>query len=210
MSTPAQIAANQANSKLSTGPTTDIGKQIVSQNSVKHHLTGKGSPALPGEPDAVEEHVQGYFQTYAPVGLPEQDLVRNLAENNWRLQRCHSLERTLSIRLENLEGDAFDDTLTELRRTSLYAHRIQRAIEKSRAELRLMQSERKAAYAKAQEEAILLTQLAHAKGQSPDVAKDFPAPQLCGGFTYSLTEIARLIGRAARLEEAKARFLVAA
>jgi hypothetical protein len=88
MSTPAQIAANQANSKLSTGPTTDIGKQIVSQNSVKHHLTGKGNPALPGEHDAVEEQVQGYFQTYAPVGLPEQDLVRNLAENNWRLQRC--------------------------------------------------------------------------------------------------------------------------
>ena len=181
----------------------------LSQNSVKHHLPGKGNPALPGEHDAVEEHVQGYFQIYAPSGLPEQDPVRNLAENNWRLQRCYSPERTLGIRLETLEGDAFDYTFTELWRISLYAHRIQRAIEKSRVELRLMQSERKAAYAKAQEEAMLLTQLAHAKGQSPDVAKDLPAPEFCGGFAYSL-EIARLIGRVARLEEAKARFPAAA
>ena len=54
MSTPAQIAANQANAKLSTGPSTDTGKQIASQNSVNHQLTGKGNPALPGEEDAVE------------------------------------------------------------------------------------------------------------------------------------------------------------
>jgi hypothetical protein len=41
------------------------GKQIASQNSTKRQLTGKGSPALPGKHDAVEEHVQGYCQTYA-------------------------------------------------------------------------------------------------------------------------------------------------
>jgi hypothetical protein len=174
MSTPAQIAANQTKAKFSTGPATGAGKQIASPNSVKHQLTGKGNPALPGEGDDVEEHVQGYFQTYAPVGLPEQDLVRNLAENNWRLQRAHSLERTLHVRLETLEGDAFDEMLTELRRTSLYAHRIQRAIEKNRAELKSLQGERKAAYTQAQEEAILLTQLACAKGETVDAAKDFP------------------------------------
>jgi hypothetical protein len=210
MSTPAQIAANQANAKLSTGPTTDAGKQIAAANSVKHQLTGKGNPALPGEEDAVEEHVQGYFQTYAPVGLPEQDLVRNLAENNWRLQRCHAIERIFLIRLESLEGDVFDATLKELRRTSLYAHRIQRAIEKSRAELKSMQSERKAAYSQAQEEAILLTQLAYAKGETIDAAKDFPSPERCGGFVYSMPEILRILDRADRLEEAKARFLTAA
>jgi hypothetical protein len=210
MSTPAQIAANQANAKLSSGPTSDAGKQIAAANSVKHQLTGKGNPALPGEHDAVEEHVQGYFQTYAPVGLPEQDLVRNLAENNWRLQRAHSMERNLLIRLDSLEGDDFDETLQELRRTSLYAHRIQPAIEKSRAELKSLQGERKSAYAQAQEEAILITQLAYAKGQTVDAAKDFPSPELCGGFVYSMPEILRILDREARLEEAKTRFLVAA
>ena len=73
-----------------------------------------------------------------------------------------------------------------------------------------MQTQRKSAYAKAEAEAILLTQLAHAKGQTVDAAKDFPSPELCGGFVYSLPEIARLIGRAARLAEANARFGAAA
>jgi hypothetical protein len=93
------------------------------------------------------------------------------------------LERTLQIRLETLEGDAFDETLTDLRRTSLYAHRIQRAIEKSRAELKSLQGERKAAYAQAQEETILLTQLAYAKGETVDVAKDFPSPTAAVGLS---------------------------
>jgi hypothetical protein len=76
-----------------------------------------------------------------------------------------------------------------------------------RASLKEMQANRKAAYARAQEQAIFLTQLAHAKGEPPDQAKEFPSPELCGGFVNSLPEIARLIGCATRLEEAKARFM---
>jgi hypothetical protein len=72
-----------------------------------------------------------------------------------------------------------------------------------------MQAQRKSAYAKAEAEAILLTQLAHAKGQTVDAAKDFLSSEQCGGFVFSLPEIARLIGRAARLAEANARFQVA-
>ena len=218
MSTPAQIAANQANSKLSSGPTSDAGKQTASQNSVKHHLTGKGNPALPGEEEAVAKHVEGYIEAYGPVGVPERDLVVNIAENHWRLQRAHNMENSLFTRImtEQSENpvsalaDAWLDATKGLKSVATYAARIQRAIEKSTAELKSLQAERKAAYAKAQEEAMLLTQLAHAKGQTVDAAKDFPPPERCGGFVYVLPEIARLIGRAARLEEAKARFLSAA
>ena len=38
MTSPAQLAANRANAQLSTGPTSAAGKQIVSQNAVKHGL----------------------------------------------------------------------------------------------------------------------------------------------------------------------------
>jgi hypothetical protein len=206
MTTPAQIAANQSNAKLSTGPTSDAGRQAVAGNAVKHHLTGKGNPALAGEEEAFAKHVEGYMQSYAPVGVPEQDLVRNLAENNWRLTRAHKMERALFIQLEHEDAEVSFEAFKALNRASLYAHRIQRAIEKNRAELKQMQDGRKAAYAKAQEEAILLTRLAHAKGQPPDQAKEFPSPELCGGFVYSVEEIARLCLRAARLEEAKMRF----
>ncbi len=218
MSTPAQIAANQANSRLSTGATTEAGKKIVSQNSWKHGLCAKLHIAPPGEEDALEEHVAGYLQAYAPVGLPERDLVRNIAENHFRLQRAHALEHALftEIMLEqsaNVDSASADETWAEktreLKNITVQAGRIQRAIEKSTAALNAMQANRKSAYSKAEAEAILLTQLAHAKGQTVDAAKDFPSPELCGGFVYSLPEIARLIGRAARLAEANARFLVA-
>ncbi len=210
MSTPAQIAANQANSRLSTGATTEAGKKIVSQNSWKHGLCAKLHIAPPGEEDALEEHVAGYLQAYAPVGLPERDLVRNIAENHFRLQRAHALEHALftEITLDQSSADeTWEEKTKELKNITVQAGRIQRAVEKSTAALNAMQANRKSAYSKAETEAILLTQLAHAKGQTVDAAKDFPSPDLCGGFVYSLPEIARLIGRAARLAEANARFL---
>jgi hypothetical protein len=221
MSTPAQIAANQANAKLSTGPTSDAGKQIVSQNAVKHHLSGKGNPALPGEQDAVAKHVEGYIQAYAPVGLPEHDLVTNIARNHWRLRRAHAMEDAIFAKtmlekseeghdLFSSQAEAWLDPAKAMKSIAGHASRIQRAIEKNTAELKELQAQRKSAYAKAEAEAILLTQLAHAKGQTVDAAKGFPSPELCGGFVYSLSEIARTVGRAARLAEANARFAAAA
>jgi hypothetical protein len=211
MSNAAQIAANQANSKLSTGATTDAGKQTASKNSLRHGLSSPNPVhvILPGEEDSFAAHLEGYMHAYAPVGVPEQDLVRSLASNNWRLSRCHSMERALYSHLQKEVAEGAEtavETLKELNRTVGYAHKIERAIEKTRNELKSLQAERKAAYEAAQKEAMLLTQLAHAKGQPPDQAKEFPSPELCGGFVYSLPEIARLIGRAARLAEAKARF----
>ena len=220
MSTPAQIAANRANSQHSTAPTTDTGKQTVSRNALKFGLSSKVHIALPGEENALEKHVEGYIEGYAPVGLPERDLVRNIAENHFRLQRAHGLEHALFMQLMSEQPDNIDPASTEaeiweqkareLKNVSREACRIQRAIEKSTAALNAMQAQRKSAYAKAEAEAILLTQLAHAKGQTVDAAKDFPSPEQCGGFVYALPEIARLIGRAARLAEANARFMSAA
>ncbi len=48
MSTSSQIAANQANAQLSTGPRTGQGKSVASRNATKHGFTGK-SILLPGE-----------------------------------------------------------------------------------------------------------------------------------------------------------------
>jgi hypothetical protein len=220
MSTPAQIAANRASSQLSTGPTSAIGKQTVSRNSLKFGLTSKIHIALPGEESALEKHVEGYIEAYAPVSLPERDLVRNIAENHFRLQRAHAVEHSLVTQLmseqpddldpASAEAETWEQKARELKNVTLQANRIQRAIEKSTAALNAMQAQRKSAYAKAEAEAILLTQLAHAKGQTVDAAKDFQSPEQCGGFVFSLPEIARLIGRAARLAEANARFMPAA
>src|ERR1700751_2736609 len=64
-----------------------------------------------------------------------------------------------------------------------YENRIRRSVEKNTAELRALQAERKAAIAKAEEEARLLFQLAKIKGGDYSPADDFPPnPSLLGLF----------------------------
>src|ERR1700761_9360167 len=92
MSTLAQIAANQANSKLSTGPTSLEGKAKSSLNAVKTGLTGR-TVLLPGDDAALyESHVAGFFARYEPAGDEERNLVQSLADTEWRLLRIPSLE----------------------------------------------------------------------------------------------------------------------
>jgi hypothetical protein len=217
MMAPRNFEANRANAQLSTGPVTEAGKQIVSANAVKHGLTGKTHACLPGESEAFEKHCREYLDAMKPVGKPEQELVRNIAENYWRLKRAHAMENALfeQIALQESDGlspaasqaQAWVDPAKGLQRIALYAARIQRAIEKSNVEFKAMRAERLAAYAKAQEEAIVLTQLAAAQGQTFDPAEHFPANGSFGGFVYSASAIDTAISRASRLEQARMRFM---
>ena len=216
MSSAAQIAANQTNAKLSTGPVTEAGKQTVSRNAVSHGLAGSNANAvLPGEESAFEDFAQGYIASYNPVGLPEQTLVRVIAREYWRLERAHAMENALFERLLNefdpatphvvAFAESFLDPAKGLRKITAYVNQIQRALDKNLAELKALQAERKRLHEAAKQEAILLTKLAHSKGQKLE-AKDFPPPEQSGGFVYSYEAIAAEIIRAARLDEARARF----
>ena len=83
---------------------------------------------------------------------------------------------------------------------SLYQQRIQRSVERNMAELRTLRAERLAARQQAVEEAVLLSQLAKSKGETYQIAADFPSRQ----FVFSSAEIEPLIGRKQRLDEARA------
>jgi hypothetical protein len=67
------------------------------------------------------------------------------------------------------------------------------------AELRTLRAERKAARDQALKEAVLLSQLAKAKGETYNPAADFPAQQ----FVFSTAEFEQIIGRKQRLNEAR-------
>ena len=223
MSTPAQAAASIANSKLSTGPSSDAGKQTVSSNALDHGLASSkpAHVALPGEEELFASHLESYRKAYAPANQPEEDLVRTLAESYWRLQRAHKLENALFSQI--LKQDDYKDLDpitakalawsnkdTGLQRMALYAQRIQRTAEKTAAALQALQQPRKAAFNTARQEAMYLTQLSFSKGNSFDVAQHFAAPEFHGGFVYSPDEIKLALLRVLRLEEAKARFNLAA
>jgi hypothetical protein len=219
MSTRRQRAANRANSQLSTGPSSDAGKQIVSANALNHGLASSKPihVALPGEEVAFAKHLESYRTTCAPFNQPEEDLVRTLAESYWRLERAHKLENALFSHIlkqdDYKELDpmtakalAWSNKDTGLQRMALYAQRIQRTAEKTAGALKAMQQERKAAYDQAKQEAMHLTQLSLANANSFDAALHFGAPDLHGGFVYSRDEIKLALLRVTRLEEARARF----
>jgi len=167
---PSSWAANKANAQLSTGPTTDAGKQTVSQNALRHGLSGRVHAALPGEQEPFAQHCRAWREALRPVGTVEETLTQDIAADRWRLTRARTMENALFAQIEMAEdadpdpatadAQAWVDPSKGLQRIALYANRIQRAIEKDRAELKAMQAARNAAYGKAQEEAILLTQLA--------------------------------------------------
>ena len=220
MTTPAQTAASIANSKLSTGPLSDAGKQTVSSNALNHGLASSKPVhvALPGEEELFAAHLEGYRKAYAPANLPEEDLVRTVAESYWRLERAHKLENALFSQVLThddykaldpivAKAQAWSDKDTGLQRMALYAQRIQRTVEKTANTLKAMQQERKAAYNQAKEEAMYLTQLSLASANSFDAALHFGAPHLHGGFVYSPDKIKLALLRVARLEEARSRFV---
>jgi hypothetical protein len=86
---------------------------------------------------------------------------------------------------------------------ALYEQRIHRAIEKNIAQLRTLRAERKAARQQALEEAQLLAQLAHSKGEEYDPASDFPPELLQIGSDFLSAGLSRLIKRSQRLSEAR-------
>jgi hypothetical protein len=76
MLTPAQIDANRANAKLSTGPKTPEGKARVSRNALKHGFTSSKPYVPPGEQEEFTAFAQALHTSILPKGAPEDDLYR--------------------------------------------------------------------------------------------------------------------------------------
>jgi hypothetical protein len=97
---PAKLAANQNNAKLSTGPRTDEGKQTSSRNATRHGLTSKAA-LLPWEDRAEYEALHAAFRKdHRPASEFETELLRAMADAWWRLQRAHRVETEFLIERE--------------------------------------------------------------------------------------------------------------
>jgi len=105
-----QHAANTANAQLSTGPRTDEGKARSSQNSLKHGVFAK-TIVLPGESqEEFDALLAGLRKDHKPEGETESNLVRGLAEIQWRLNRLRRYEAAATadaLESDNLESPDF-------------------------------------------------------------------------------------------------------
>ena len=68
---PSQLAANRANSQLSTGPKTSEGKAKSSLNAVKTALTGRTVLLPTDDAIAYQDHVHDFFKELRPIGARE-------------------------------------------------------------------------------------------------------------------------------------------
>ncbi|HEX4232125.1 MAG TPA: hypothetical protein VHZ07_25890 [Bryobacteraceae bacterium] len=124
MSTPAQIAANQANAQLSTGPKSAEGKAKSSLNAVSTGLTGR-TVLLPGdEAKAFSDHMANFFVRLDPRTSEEEEIVQDLAHTKWRLNRVPQLEEDLyalgSVAFANLFEDQPEEILPGLIRAHTF------------------------------------------------------------------------------------------
>src|SRR5215471_9068719 len=101
-----QTETNQTTQTSPTGPRTEAGKAISSQNALSHGLFAKQDFVLPEERD---EHFQTWdilMGELSPEGMLEQIFAEEIMSANWRLRRCRLLEATLATRC--LEDENFD------------------------------------------------------------------------------------------------------
>jgi len=159
MATEAQILANRANARKSTGPRTPAGKAVVAQNAVKHGLCGRETVIQGEDPGEFEFYRERMLAELDPVGEVEADLAERIVDLSWRLKRAGRLQATAfdSLyarqkhspmeqydRVQDADGGStfgralvrdFGDARV-IDRLSMYERRIEHSLYRTMAELR--------------------------------------------------------------------------
>jgi hypothetical protein len=141
MATPAQIAANRANSRESTGPTSTEGKAKSSRNAFSHGFT---STARVIEGENPEEFTALHFSLLdelQPATTVETILIEKMSINQWQSLRAFRLQTQAFRRQENPMVD--DETPKDLGLLIRYQTAADRAFHRAHAELLKLQKERK-------------------------------------------------------------------
>jgi len=188
-------------------------------NAFKHGLTGQVHLLSAVDQAAYDQHCRETRDYFRPAPGFETSLVQSIADDRWQLQRAAAIDDNLfacGVNAIVANGNnrpevevAIAATATwlthekSLERLTLYTHRIQRRMEKNVAMLRQFQADRKAAFEKALDDAATLLQLAEEKGETIDLATDFPPGLLPPNFDFSSPEIVRLIAHRRALDRAK-------
>ena len=92
MATEAQIKANRMNALKSTGPKSKKGKEVVSQNAVKHGLCTNKDVIRSESQDEFNEFKEDMIADLSPVGAMEYMLAERVVSLSWRLKRAEHFQ----------------------------------------------------------------------------------------------------------------------
>jgi hypothetical protein len=196
-----RAATNRANSQHSTGPRTEAGKQRSSQNALRHGLTAR-TAVLASEDQAVyESHCHKFENEYQPATATETQLVQELADTSWRLNRIPLLEADVLNRAQSPapspEPPAFDivDAHRLLASLTLNSARLSRQFQKTLDQLRDIQLERRTRERRELRDAAAILEL-HKHIGIPWEPSDH-------GFVFSKEQVERCSERLMRQNEAR-------
>src|SRR5580700_4446352 len=188
-STADRTAINRANSQHSTGPRTEAGKQRSSQNALRHGLTA-ASPVLPSEdPAAYQDHRRRFFDEYQPATPTESQLVQELVDTSWRLNRIPLLEADVLARAAApvpLDQEITFDVVDAHRliaNLSVQGHRLSRQFQQALETLREIQADRADRQRRDLNDAAALLELHKHKG--------IPWQPADHGFVFSKDQVER-------------------
>jgi hypothetical protein len=132
-----RAATNRANSAHSTGPRTESGKQRSSQNALSHGLTARSAVLPTEDPEAYQRHLQQFLADCKPANAMETQLVHEMADTAWRINRIPFLEAELLSQDPNPQIQ-----IPLLARLGLHGARLSRQFQKAADQLRDLQEER--------------------------------------------------------------------
>jgi hypothetical protein len=140
---------NRANAQHSTGPRTEAGKQRSSQNALRHGLTARSAVTPSEDHAAYQRHLRQFMDEYQPATATETQMVQQLADTSWRINRIPTLEADILARVEcsadDPEPPAFDivDAHHLLGNLTLNSTRLSRQFQKTLEQLREIQLDRR-------------------------------------------------------------------
>jgi hypothetical protein len=209
-----RTAINRSNAQKSTGPRPEAGKQRSSLNALRHGLTGQ-TVVLPTEDhSAYERHSQSFLAEYRPKDATETQLVQSLIDTSWRMNRAATVETNLfslgiiemedRLRANHPEAEAalamalaFREHMRAFANISINSQRLARQFERTLAQLRQIQAERRAA------EERQLNQAAKILKMHKD--ENLPYQPTEDGFVFSNDEIETFLHREERRQKANTR-----
>jgi len=178
-----RAAINRANSLHSTGPRTQPGKQRSSLNALRHGLTARTAVLPTEDPEAYQRHLQQFLDEYAPATATETQLVHEIANTVWRLNRIPFLEAELFAQNPDVES-----LIPMLATLGLHGSRLSRQFQKAFDQLRTIQDERRHLERRQLTEAAELFIRHQHKGLRWDPAGVFSKE---AGFVFSKEQIER-------------------
>ena len=190
-----RAAINRANSQHSTGPRTAAGKQRSSLNAIRHGLTARTAVLASEDLAAYQRHCRQFIDEYQPANATETQLVQDLVDTSWRLNRIPSLEAALFAEIPSPQA-----LVPAVASLGLHSTRPPRQFQKVADQLREIQLERRQHERRELKDTAAILELHKHQG--------IPWEPADHGFVFSKDQVERCSQRMMRQNEA--RFIAAA